>query len=146
MRSPRIMEGLRWEVANLNRWLATFESQAGRTRRAALDPTGDFIIVRDVPLPDRYSPDAIDVLLITDQYPSQPPIGLYALNRASGVIGQLKSVFNAFADGAFHGAPALSGYTWICFHYSAGAWKYNASNPARGDNIAKFLGAFYAEA
>lgn len=146
MRSPRIMQGLRWEVTNINRWLDSFEFQPGRSRRAVVDPSGDFIIVRDLPLPDRYAPDAVDVMLITDQYPSQPPIGLYALNRAATVIGQLKAVFNAFPNGAYHGAPALPGYTWICFHYAEQTWKYDVSNPAKGDNIAKFLGAFYAQA
>lgn len=102
--------------------------------------------MRNFPLPDGYRPDYIDVLLITDDYPARPPIGLYVLNkRNEALIRQIRDRFNAFHNEAFHDAPAIPGYTWICYHYSGNSWRYRTDNPTRGDNVRKFIASFFAE-
>lgn len=136
------------EVADLQSWLDSFEPSArGRRRRATLGHTQEYVVVKSLPLPDGYRPDEIDVLLLVDNFPSMPPIGLYALTEGNEqVVGQLRDRFNAFRNQAFHEAPPVERYTWICYAYADNAWRYNASDPRRGDNLKKFLASFYAEA
>ena len=78
------MEGLRWEADNIRSYLDRFERSRGRTRSASLDPSGEFITIKNLPLPDSYSPDAIDILLLTDQWPSQPPHARPPAQAATG--------------------------------------------------------------
>ena len=100
-----------------------------------------------LPLPDGYAPDEIDALLLVDNFPSLPPIGLYVLNHGNDqVVTQLRRRFNAFQDRAFHDAPSIDGYTWICYAYAGNAWRYRASEPHKGDNLRKFVASFFAEA
>lgn len=145
--SPRKMAQLRWETANLQDFLNGFDPPAnGERRLVQLGQTAEFITVRNFPLPDGYRPDFIDLLVVTEQFPATPPIGLYVLHRNNeALIGQLQRQFNAFRDRAFHDAPAIRSYTWICYHYGGNAWRYRADQPARGDNIRKFLASWFAE-
>lgn len=145
--SPRKLAQQRWEIANLQHYLDGFESPANGERRSAqCNQTGEYIAVRNFPLPDAYRPDYIDLLVVTDSFPATPPIGLYVLHRHNeALIGQLQRRFNAFRDQAYHEAPAIRGYTWICYHYSGNAWRYRADQPARGDNVRKFLASWFAE-
>jgi hypothetical protein len=145
--SPRKLAKLRWEIQNIQDYLDGFESAMnGRSRSALLGDTAEYIIVRNFPLPDRYWPDYVDLLLIMDDYPAKPPIGLYVLNnRNEALIQQIRDQFNAFQDRAFHDAPAVQGYTWICYHYNGNSWRYREDNPKRGDNVRKFLASFFAE-
>lgn len=145
--SPRKLGLLQWEVANLQRWLDGFEAPVnGKRRLAQAHRSGEYISVLNHPLPDRYRPDFADILVLTDGFPGLPPIGLYLLNQHNaGLIRQLQGRFNAFRDGAFHDAPAIPGYTWICYHYEGNSWRYRADAPAFGDNIGKFLAGFFAE-
>lgn len=138
---------LHWEVANIQTYLNRFEFSQNRENRVAqLGRTGQFIFVRNFPLPDGYRPDYIDIMLITDEFPSRPPIGLYILNRNNkGLIGQLQEKFNAFQDRAYAEAQAIHGYTWICYHYAANRWRYCAVAPRQGDNVLKFLSSFFAK-
>lgn len=145
--SARKLAALRWEVANIQNFLDEFEAPAhGGRRLALLGDTAEYLILRNFPLPDRYQPDCLDALMLTDGFPALPPIGLYVLNRQNPrLIAQLEGRFNAFPDRAFHDAPAISGYTWICYHYAGNCWRYRANDPARGDNLRKFLASFFAE-
>ena len=145
--SPRKLAQLGWEVDNLQRYLDGFESpENGERRLAQLGRTAEYLTVRNFPLPDCYRPDYVDLLVLTDLFPGVPPIGIYVLNKQNtALIRQLSDRFNAFADKAFHDAPAIPGYTWICYHYAGNAWSYRAADPARGDNIRKFLARFFAE-
>jgi hypothetical protein len=143
--SSRTLAQLNYEISNINRYLAEFGVTArGETRAAELNATGEFIRVFNMPLPDGYRPDHCDLVLIVDDFPARPPIGLYLLNKDKALVSQMEAQFNAFRDVGFHGAPSIPGYTWICFHFQNG-WRYRADNPAQGDNLAKFLGAFFAE-
>lgn len=144
--APRLHELLDWEQRNVQVWLDSFEPPRAGRRRARLHSSGQLLFVDALPLPDRYRPDEIDIVLAIDNFPSIPPIGLYALNRERHMVTQLSDHFRAFANQAFHKAPAIPGYTWICFHYADNRWSYDAANPAKHDNIGKFLNAFYAHA
>lgn len=143
--SQRTLVALNWEVANVQAFLDRFEPPAtGERRIAALGDTGEYIVIKGFPLPDRFRPDYIDLLLVVEHYPAVPPIGVYCLNRSNGrVIEQIEAVFNAFRDRAFHDAPSIPRYTWICHHYANNQWRHVPHAPKRGDNIAKFLSDFF---
>lgn len=146
--SHRTRALLQWEVQNIVRYLENgfHPPNNGQVRQASLGSTGEYITVQNFPLPDGFRPDYIDILLIVDGFPARPPTGLYVLNRDNeALLRQLKEHFNAFQNDAAHGAPAINGYTWICYHYQNHAWKYRADKPAHGDNVQKFLNNFLAE-
>lgn len=145
--SFRKIDKLRQEVRLIQDYLDAFESPAnGERRTASISQSGECIVVRNFPLPDRYRPDYIDLLLITDDYPARPPIGLYVLNkRNEALIRQIESRFNAFRDHAHHNADPIKGYTWICYTYAGNSWHYCEANLARGDNVRKYLASCFAE-
>lgn len=146
--SHRARALLQWEVQNINGYLENnfYPPNNGEVRLASLGSTGEYITVQNFPLPDGFRPDYIDVLLIVDGFPARPPTGLYILNRSNdALVRQLKEHFNAYQDNAYHGAQAINGYTWVCYHYQNNAWKYRADMPAHGDNVQKFLNNFLAE-
>lgn len=138
---------LQAEVDRVQSFLDGFESTTtGNCRTVRIGKTGEFLIIRNFPLPDGFSPDYIDILVMTDSFPAIPPIGIYVLHKENAVlINQLSARFNAFRDRAFHDATAIPGYTWVCYHYANNSWRYRLDNPSRGDNIAKFLSGFFAE-
>lgn len=148
MPSEANLNMLRREVAAIQRWFDGFYPGASqRPRVATLGRTGEYIVVQALPLPDGYSPDEVDALLLVDNFPSLPPIGLYLLNAGNeSIVRQLRRQFNAFQDQAFHAAPSVPSYTWICYHYANNRWRYNTSDPAKGDNLAKFLASFFSQA
>lgn len=144
--SARTLAQLAWETDNITRFLGEFGTTAGgEARMAELGKTGEFIKVFNMPLPDGYHPDHCDLLLVVSGFPARPPVGLYLLNTDAASVRQIAAHFNTFRDDAFHGAAAIPGYTWVCFHFSGGTWRYRAADPAKGDNLQKFLGAFFAE-
>lgn len=135
------------EVARIQSWLDRFDPPFnGGTRQATLGRTGEYIVCKHFPLPDWCQPDYLDLLLVVDQFPSRPPIGLYLLNKGNeALVAQISRRHHAFKDQAYHEAPVVAGFTWICFHYPGNAWRYDVQAPARSDNLAKFLQTFYAE-
>ena len=143
----RLQHLLDWEVAYIQQWLDQFEvSATGRSRRAVLGESGQYIVVEAFPLPDGYQPDEVDVLIVVDNHPTIPPIGLYVLNRGNErLVSQLRGRFNAFEGRAFHDAPSIPNYTWCCYAYAENRWRYNAAAPHKGDNVRKFLAGFHAE-
>ena len=141
-----------WALLNadlvlVQRWLQGFSPMPnGCERTAWLGKDGQYMVVQGLPLPDRFEPDHIDVMLDLSQFPSIAPIGLYALNANNEMLmSQLSGIFRAFRDTAFHEAESLPGYTWMCYHYANNQWKHNAIAPHKGDNLAKFLNNFYTE-
>ena len=132
------------DVALIQRFLNQFgRAQNGEWPVADINATGDLVIVQNMPLPDGFKPDYIDVLLIVDKYPAMPPIGIYLLERNNAaLISQLSRIFNVMNQG-FHGAVTVPGYRWICFHYQGGMWKFNHRRVSAGDNLCKFLTSFY---
>jgi hypothetical protein len=145
--SSRKQSLLHNEVARIQHFLDGFESTTNGNRRTVrLGKSAEFLIIRNFPLPDCFYPDYIDILVLTESFPAIPPIGIYVLNNENAaLINQLSAKFNAFRDRAAHDAPAIQGYTWICYHYANNSWRYRLDNPSRGDNIAKFLGGFFSE-
>jgi hypothetical protein len=146
--SQRKMAYLNWEINSIQRFLNDFEpARNGLGREAILGHTGEFVIVKNYPLPDRYRPDYVDLLLIVDNYPNNAPVGIYLMHKNNAAtIRQISDKFNTFQNNAYHGAQAIQGYTWICWHYGSGCnWKFRADAPQHGDNLRKFLATFYAE-
>ena len=143
--SHRTLGALRWEVANLQRFLDRFEPLlSGQRRKAALGETGEFIVVQNFPLPDGFQPDYIQLLVLVPDYPARPPCGLYCLNAGNErIITQIQRVFHVYRDKAFYTAPSVPGYTWICHHYAGNQWRHVPHAPNRGDNVAKYLADFH---
>jgi len=135
------------EASRVQIYLDGFGSPENDERRIArIGDSGEHMIVRNFPLPDRYRPDYIDLLILLDDFPARPPIGIYVLHKQNAaLIEQLSSRFNAYRDKAFHSAPAIRNFTWICYSYADNAWRYRDDAPERGDNTAKFLAGFFAE-
>jgi len=144
--SARKLALLQWEACNIQDFLDDFDAPAGgESRSAHLGRTGEILIVKNFPLPDRCRPDQIDLFVGVPDYPASPPIGLYVLNRHNeNLIVQLRHRFNIFRDHAYHEADPVPGYTWICYAYAENVWRYNAAAPAKGDNVRKFLSSFFA--
>lgn len=138
---------LQAEAARVQNVLDGFDPPANGERRIArIGENGEHMIVRNFPLPDGFRPDYIDLLVLLDDFPARPPIGIYVLHRQNAaLIEQLSGRFNAFRDKAYHDAPSIRNFTWICYSYADNAWRYREDNPARGDNTAKFLAGFFAE-
>lgn len=145
--SFRKIDKLRKEVREVQAYLDAYDPPAnGERRSATISTSGECILVRNFPLPDRYRPDYIDILLMLDHYPAMPPIGLYIVNKRNhALIRQIESRFNAFRDHAHHDALPIQGYTWICYAYAGNSWHYREENLARGDNVRKYLASFFAE-
>jgi hypothetical protein len=132
------------DVEGIQAFLDEFPDPAnGEWREAAINQTGELVLVRNFPLPDGFAPDYVDLLLMVPDYPRTPPIGIYLMEKNNrALIGQLKRIFNVM-NWAAHDAPTVEGYAWICVIYQGLAWKYNARDPARGDNLRKHLIHFY---
>ncbi len=74
---------------------------------------------------------------------SLPVKGIYVLNDGfNGQEAALCQKFNLFRDSAYHEAEAIPGYTWICHIYPGNRWHLDANDPARGDNLRKYLALF----
>ncbi|MGM0767086.1 MAG: hypothetical protein ACQEV6_03580 [Pseudomonadota bacterium] len=127
-------------------WLDRFDQPyPGGHRRVRVHASGGFLVVENLPLPDAHAPDYLDVLLLTEQFPERPPIGLYMLNKGNELLtAQIARRLNVFNNKAFHEAKAIPGYTWACLIYKDNSWRYNFSKANSGDNLTKFLEVFYA--
>lgn len=135
-------ELLRWEQLHLQHWFNAFDCQV--RPRVQLEPTGQTLSILNFPLPQDYKPDRIDIALVVDAFPADPPKGLYILKRpeCAAAISRLQRKFNIFQGKAFHGAPAISGFEWLCIGYLDG-WRYHTGQPHKGDNIQKMLAEFW---
>ncbi|MCB1878200.1 MAG: hypothetical protein KDH88_19670 [Chromatiales bacterium] len=137
------------DAANLQRMLTVeFDPPTnGERRQVSVHPGGEYLVVRNFPLPNQYRPDHIDLLLVTTGYPGRPPVGMHVKkNGNSALIGQLERLFgHTFGSAAISDAEQIDGWAWICYHYQGNTWQYNARNLRSGDNIWKFLDSFYNE-
>lgn len=133
---------LQQEVVSVQRWLD--QCQAARRPMVALEPSGETLSVTNFPLPDKYRPDHVSLALVVRDFPTEPPKGIYLLSDASNrqLIGMLRQRFNVFQGTAYHGAPAIRGFEWICVGYLNG-WHYDTRAPHKGDNIFKMLLEFW---
>ena len=139
-------ELLQQDIAGIQAFLDEFGPCANREPRvAAVSRTGELLTVRNFPLPYGFEPDHVDILLVIPDYPGHPPIGLYMLNRNNAALmRRIENILNLFRNMAMHSAPAIQGYTWICYHYAGQSWRFNARHPAAGDNLRKVLLSFYS--
>lgn len=108
---PRQLQLLERDLAGIRSFLADFDRPAnGEARSVEINRTGELVIIRNMPLPDGFDPDYVDVLIMVPDYPSRPPIGIYLLERNNReVIDQLRQIFNVLQN-AVHDAPSVSGY------------------------------------
>ena len=125
--SARTLALLRWEVANINAYLATFGSSPTSRRRAVLDDSVEFIRVLGFPLPGGYQPPNADMVIIVTDFPASPPYGLYMLNSAKAQVDKIEALFGSGHVERWATPEAIPGYTWICYHYRDGL-----DLPARG--------------
>lgn len=102
--SQRKLQLLKNEVTIIQAWLDRFDEPYPRgVRRARAHEEGDYVVVENLPLPDGYHPDYLDVVLLTDQFPDRPPIGLYMLNRGNQALtSQIARRQNVFMNRAYH--------------------------------------------
>lgn len=137
------LELLNNEVKSINRYLFGFDSQ--KTPEADLF-SNKTLVIKNLPLPDKYNPDSIDVAFIVEDFPISLTVGMYVMTtpQNNSVIKHLQKTFNTFQDQGFHGAPSIEGFTWICVGYLEG-WHYNIRAPHKGDNIVKLLEYFWNE-
>ncbi|MGH8631714.1 MAG: hypothetical protein ACREU7_13250 [Burkholderiales bacterium] len=137
---------LRQDIVGIQAFLGEFgECPSGEPRSVGLGRTDELLLLRNFPLPDGFRPDHIDLLLVIADYPGRPPIGAYVLNRNNAtLLRRLEGIFHMYRDRAFYQAPAIPGYTWICYHYAGDVWHFNAAHPAAGDNLRKFLMSFFS--
>jgi len=135
---------LRWERASLQQWLDTFD--CSRRPHVSVEPSGQTLSIRDFPLPDSYAPDRVDLAIVVNTFPADPPKGLYVLRRPDNarVVDRLRLKFNVFEGRGFHGAPSIANFEWICIGFLNG-WRYDTRRPHKGDNITKMLGEFWRE-
>jgi hypothetical protein len=135
---------LHTELQLVREWLSSFEPTPAGPREANISSTGEFLSVRNFPLPDAYNPDYIDLVLYVENYPSVPPIGIYLLNDEifRDCLTQISHRIHSFDRNAFHGAePPLPGYRWLCLVTEN--WSVNLREPRKGQNLMKYLGYFY---
>lgn len=112
----------------------------GERREAQLTASGKLLVITNLPLPDSWNPDYVDVLIDVSSLPVK---GIYVLNDGfNGQEAALCQKFNLFRDSAYHEAEAIPGYTWICHIYPGNRWHLDANDPARGDNLRKYLALF----
>ena len=132
------------DVAGIQAFLDEFPAPAnGEAREVAIGASGKTVSVTNMPLPDGFAPDYVDLAILLPDYPATPPIGLYMLRKANApLIAQLKRIFNVF-DHGFHDAPTIDSYDWACLVYEDNRWQYHAHHIASGDNLRKFLIRFF---
>jgi len=142
---------LEQELDDLNDLLLEFESCTGGERVAATlpdDPNNLVVILQNFPLPDKYKPiDYANMLLDLEHYPQSPPNGLWLMPRSNPkTIRHLQSYFaHTYEDPEMSGEPRhkWEGYTWICYHYRRRRWDFNPRDFRSGDNLCKFVEAFF---
>ncbi|GHU30461.1 hypothetical protein AGMMS50256_17430 [Betaproteobacteria bacterium] len=137
---------LRWEAAEINRWLTCFSGNK-LYPQAGLGEHGGTLWVVDFPLPDKYAPeDRLDLLFDIHEYPDNSPRGIFLKESSTNqtLLSHLQSKFNVFAGGvSFHNAPKPPpGWLWVCYGHLDG-WRYNIQHPNRGDNMLKLLQSFW---
>ena len=134
---------LEQDIAGIQDYLDQFELPSnGEFRSADMNDSGEYVVVQNMPLPDGFAPDFVDLLLITEHYPALPPYGIYLLEKNNReVIAQLRRLFNVM--GNMRAAPAVKGFAWVCVHYASHGWRYDSANVPAGDNLKKFLVNFY---
>jgi hypothetical protein len=134
---------LEFEVRSITAFLDGFD--VSQRPQVGLGPSLQTLWIKRFPLPDPLRPDHLDMVMVVDRFPVDPPKGLFLLSGAThaALVASLKRRFNVFQAATFHGAPPpVPGYEWICFGYLNG-WRYDVKSPNRGDNVAKMLSEFW---
>lgn len=139
------------EIDDLNDFLMEFTPCTSGDRLATTmddDPNNFVLVLQNFPLPNKYEPvDYTTMLLDISQYPQSPPNGLWLLPRTNPeTVAYLQSYFShTFENPGVSGEPVKKwkGYTWICFHYRDRTWDFNPQDFRSGDNLSKYVEAFF---
>lgn len=113
---------LKNEAMMIQSWLHLFDSPYRNGRRKLhFQPTGDYLIVENFPLSDHFNPDYLDLLIVTEHYPDQPPIGLYMLNNeaSEASISKIMHHLNWFTT-----PSVMGGGAWANFIYNNDSWYF----------------------
>ncbi|RLU01751.1 hypothetical protein [Ketobacter sp.] len=130
--------------------LDSFEPPKDGSKRISRLVAGNRLLaVQQFPLPDRFLPkDNVNLVVDLDPVPGAPPKGFFIIEKDNrSTIDAISAALGGHlfnAETAPYDTPKFKGGIWICHHYAGHTWKFNANNPAAGDNIAKFLETFYA--
>jgi len=144
MSISRKLSLLEADIQKVQFFLDQFTPCANGKRTIRIEANGEFIIVRNFPLPDKYHPDSIDLVLITTGYPQAPPQGMHVLKNSKNehLLDQLQNKFgHTYSDAMVSEAEDIDGYSWICVHYQDFKWHFDLDF---GDNIYKLLSIFSA--
>lgn len=131
----------------------------GRPRSMEIDEAT--LVIRAFPLPDDYTPDHIDLLIVTLGYPTLPPAGIYI----PAISPNRKQIAEHLGGHLMSGTPshllnhtpssyheqlkevAGDGWDWCCFHYKDWEWRKPPVNPNRllsTDGLYKFVENVFA--
>ena len=133
---------LQADMKNVQFFLDQFEP--AKRRSVHILEGGELVIIKNYPLPDKYHPDEIDLVLVTSNYPQSPPQGMHVMQSAENraLLSQLNAKFgHTYNNAAVSEAEDIAGYSWLCLHYSGYKWQFDLDY---GDNIYKLLVTFFA--
>jgi hypothetical protein len=109
-------------------------------RSVTVEPVnGDYLLIRNFPLPNRYRPDHIHLLLLTADYPAQPPQGFH-LPSGHPALKAIRRHLHAYEAGA----ASAGGWSWLCWHYAGHSWRLDARRLMDGDCLYKFVESIFA--
>lgn len=131
----------------------------GRCRFMEIDD--EKLVIRAFPLPDDYTPDHIDLLIVTLGYPNVPPAGVH-IPANSPNRGQIREhlnghVMSGIPSHLLDHAPESyreqlkevvgDGWDWCCYRYTDWKWRKPPINPntlLSTDGLYKFIENVFA--
>jgi hypothetical protein len=126
-----------------------FLQQFPDTRRS-LKITENTLLVRNFPLPDDYTPDHVDLLIVTWGYPDVPPAGVH-IPSTSPHRDQIDRhlgghLYSSIPSSLREHVEELTeyGWDWVCYHYANWSWRLNTNNLLAGDCLYKYVGNVFA--
>lgn len=117
--------------------------------RRFMEVDDNILVFRGFPLPDDYTPDRVDLLIVTLGYPDVPPAGVHIPSNTPN-RGQIADrlgghVYNSVPSSLREHVEELDGrWTWICYHYSDWVWRLNPNNLLSGDCLYKYIENVFA--
>lgn len=118
--------------------------------RRSLELDDNTLLFRGFPLPDDYTPDRVDLLIVTWGYPDVPPAGIHVPSKSPNreqiakhlgghVLDNIPSSYLAYVE-----ELADHGWQWICYHYKNWSWRLNPTNLLSGDSLYKYTENVFA--
>ena len=133
------------------RFLVQFDSMP-----RSLELYEDSLIIRSFPLPDDYSIDHLDLLLVTAGYPEIPPVGVHIPSNTPNreqIREHLGGHLQANSTYVLNHTPerhrqyveglARDGWDWVCYHFHDWSWQLKPHNLLAGDCLYKYVENVY---